>query len=485
MSAVIDNATEVADEVVFDASTKAEAGRNQKSEEAPAPTVQLTIMSDAQRTYQQMCSVAEKLAETIGILPAYDVKDPAQLAKAKADLALCRAVVSATERAYEQWYRPYQRAHKSNVENRDTLIAIGRAMGQHINEQIQAEARRKAAAKAERDRLEQERVAAHESAIADIAHGANVPSADSQTIADKIALYQSPEFLSAREWKEYSERAEIERDKALAALQTHLTNAQAREALAALQAKQAQEQAEREAADKAARQMAERLREIELAPRSCSGMGSAFIAGQIEALKKLDTASFGDRAADAEEAKALALRDMNDMHEAAQRAETQQAEHERQMAEQARMTRATADIQAISGKVTSAKRHADHLEIDDIKESLEEVRNWPMTEEHFGALLAAAQITQATTITQLEALIESTGAAIAAHAAERLAEQQRAQEQAARLAAERAAAERIKANAARVLASLKALVADAQGAGLQTQSVADALALIAELEQAA
>jgi hypothetical protein len=495
----------VADEVVFEdtkvkptkATKGAKTARNDEDEDA-LPSVEIVILSDTQRTYEAMCKAAQMLAETVGHLPTYDITDATQMAKAKSDLALCRAVAAGTEMAYENWNRPYLDARAENILNRDALVTMARSVGAHINDQIQAEARRKKAEKEARDKAEQARVAAHNEAIADLIELGNMPAASSKDVTEQLARVQADGFLTTRNWQEFDVRAMQEHARTITALQQHLVNAQAREQLAALQAEQAA--AEQRRADEALAAENERTRvadlqrrvtDIELTPRTCMGMTADFIAGQIKVLDCLDTGEFAELSEPAGVAKTGALRDMRDMLEAAKLAEESAKRIADQQAEQQRMLDAMTAIQGIQALTTQAVG----ANVKTLESLLKQAEGADVTEAKFGNMMAVAQTTKDAAVVALGSALSAARllAEQAAQEATRLAAEQEAEAarvraeqeaQAARDEAARVAAERVKANADRLLTSLGEIVELARQAGLSGDAIEKAAALIAELSGA-
>jgi hypothetical protein len=497
---------EVADEVVFDApKTKAKPTKGTKAkpevkaetieQEEALPAVSIVILSDTKQTYNAMCEAARMLAETIGHLPTYDITDADQMAKAKSDLALCRAVGKGTELAYETWNRPYLEARTENIKNRDTLMGIASVLGAHINDQIQAEARRKKAEKEARDKAQQERVDAHHEALAAMIALAKMTTAASAEITEQLARVQAPGFLETRDWEEFTDRAKEEHARVIEDLNNHLTNAQAREQLADLQRKA--EDAERERQRVAA--LERRITDLELFPRASTGMGYAFIASQIAILEETDTAEFAELSERAEEAKSGALRDMTDMLEAAMLAEESARQIANQQAEQQRMLdamKAIQDIQALTTQIVGT-------DIAALEARLAKAEKFVVSEAVFGAMAAVAQTTKDAAVTALGLALSSARniAEQAAQEAARVAAEQQAEAarlkaekeaeaarvqaekdaQAARDEAARVAAEKVKANADRLLKALKDVVTDAEEAGAVWLSIGCAKGLIAEL----
>jgi hypothetical protein len=480
----------VADEVVFDDhAAKKTKGTKAKPEPKPEaedalPSVGIVVLSDTQQTYQAMCEAARMLAETIGHLPTYDITNAEQMAKAKSDLALCRAVGHGTERAYETWNRPYLDARTENIKNRDALVSIASVLGKHINDQIQAEARRKKAEKEAKDKAQQERVDAHHEALAAMISLAKMTTATSAEITEQLARVQAPGFLETRDWEEFTERAKEEHARVIEDLSNHLVNAQARERLADVEKKLKADADERERVAALER----RITDLELFPRASNGMGSEFIASQMAILEDTDTAEFAELSERAEQAKAGALRDMRDMLEAAKLAEESARKIADQQAEQQRMVDAMTAIQAIQALTTKAAG----ADVKTLEALLKQAKDTQVTEAKFGNMAAVAQTTKDAVVTTLGMALNTALnlAEQAAQEAARLKAEQDAEAarikaekaaQAARDEADRVAAENVKANANRLLKALKDVVTDAEEAGAVWFSIGCAKGLIAEL----
>lgn len=485
---------EVADEVIFDApmakakptTTKGTKAKPEVEQEEALPAVEIVVLvlSDTQKTYQAMCEVARMLAEKVGFFPTYDISDAAQMSKARADLALCRAVANGTELAYENWNRPYLDVRTENIKNRDALMSIASVLGKHINDQIQAEARRKKAEKEAKDKAAQKRVEAHHEALAAMIALAKMTTATSDQITEQLARVQPPSFLETRNWEEFTDRAREEHAQVIEDLNNHFVNAQARERVAEMEKQLKADANERERVAALER----RITDLELFPRSSNGMGYEFIASQIAILEGIDTAEFAELSERAEKAKSGALRDMTDMLEAAMLAEESARKIAEQQAEQKRMLDAIKDIQALTTQVVGA----DIADIADIEARLAKAEKFVVSEAVFGAMAAVAQATKDAAVTAL-GLALSNALNIAEQAAQEAARMAAAQQaEAARIKAEkdaqpacdetaRVAAEKVKANADRLLKALMDVVTDAEEAGAVWASVTCAKGLIAEL----
>lgn len=477
---------EVADEVVMPAAL---VDKN-------LPVVAVTF--DAKNTRETFERAKEKLTEVVGDAN-YDVKDPEQLEMAKAHVELMRAAEDAAEAAYSQWNAPYLETRSENIKSRDDFLAFVKGMKAHINDQIQAEAKRKKAEKEARDKAQQERVSAHHAALADLIALGNMPGASSAAVVEQLARVQADGFLETRDWEEFIDRAKEEHARTITALEQHKANAEAREQLAALQAQNQAAEAARVAqaqADAIERDrlsdLQRRVTDIELAPRTCTGMTSDFIAGQIRVLDCLDTGEFAEMSERAGAAKLAALRDMRDMLESAKTSEENARLIKEQQAEQQRMLDAMTAIQAIQALTTAA----DGKDVKGIAALLKQAENAIISEGKFGTMAPVAQTTKDAAVLSLK--LRLAAAKDAAEAAEReanrLAAEKKIEEdrldaereaQAARAEAARLATERVKANADRLLASLRDILDLARQAGLSGDAIDNAATLVAELSGAA
>lgn len=124
----------------------------------------------------------------------------------------------------------------------DRLVAIVKPVEDAIDAQIKAEEQRKADEKAERDRIEAERVAAHRANIEQLrGYASSAEGQPLQTI--KGAIEKLAEMTFGEEWEEFAQQAQAERDNTVSSLRSlvqreeqRIENENLRAQLAALQA---------------------------------------------------------------------------------------------------------------------------------------------------------------------------------------------------------------------------------------------------------
>lgn len=142
------------------------------------------------------------------------------------------------------WRDPRIRVEKARKEAKAPLLALGKTIDafaadlegklrqgeEHYDRQIKAEEARKAAEKAERDRIERARIEAHERRLDGIRASAAVmpPSLTSAEISGRIAALEAVEIDET--WDEYADRARVAKRLALQFMQDAHAAAVEREA---------------------------------------------------------------------------------------------------------------------------------------------------------------------------------------------------------------------------------------------------------------
>ena len=250
---------------------------------AVAPSIKDTVLAQFKAAEVEILALAEKYRAV-----AYDVTSTKGMDAAKAARLELRErgrfAVQRAEKSVKSDVNDLKRVMADEVER---LVAIVQPVEEAIDAQIKAEEARKAAAKAERDRIEAERVAAHEAGIAKIlGYLARCQGADmtAERIAKGIDMLAGVSF--GPEWQEFAAPAANAQGETLAAMRTlhaHVVereeearrveaariereaeqdrqaaeNARVAAELAELRAKMAEQQAER---DRVAADLAEKAR---------------------------------------------------------------------------------------------------------------------------------------------------------------------------------------------------------------------------------
>lgn len=197
------------------------------------------------------------------------------------DIQTTKGLARATE-SRAAWRDPRIRVEKARKEAKAPLLALGKTIDafaaglearlrqgeEHYDRQIKAEEARKAAEKAERERIERARIEAHERRLDAIRATALTmqPSLPASAIAGRIAELEQVEIDEA--WEEYADRARVAKRLTLQAMRDAHAAAVEREEVAARleaaraeQARIAAELAEQVAAMARQRAEIERLRD--------------------------------------------------------------------------------------------------------------------------------------------------------------------------------------------------------------------------------
>ncbi len=227
------------------------------------PTIKETVLAQFKEAETAVIALAEKYRDV-----AYDVSTTRGMNEAKAarlDLRENgRFLVQRAEKAVKADVNDLKRVMAEEV---DRIVGLVLPVEEAIDAQIKAEEDRKAAAKAERERIESERVATHQAGIAKIRAyltRCQEPGMTAERILTGIQLLAVVTF--GPEWQDFAERAKTAQDETLAAMRALHTQAQEHEAAAAAAEAQRVEN-ERIAAELAARQAELDAQAAELAER--------------------------------------------------------------------------------------------------------------------------------------------------------------------------------------------------------------------------
>lgn len=474
MSAVLqDKPVEVADEVV-------DVTDDLKPTQHAVPAV--SYSGDPQRTRQVLIEGLDHLSRVVGALPTYDMSDKIQVELAKQHRQLCRDFAGAVENAYKEWIRPFMDARTPNIEARDQALAVATAVRDHIDDQLKADARRKAAEKEARDRAEQARVMGHREAIAAIAA---IPEEFTRSSVDDIQaklteIEDCATFLASRGWEEFRGQAEDAHRTMVSTMRLHLESAVNRARLAEMEEQQRiaaenRRHEEQLRADEDARvsRLRDRIDEITTMPRTCIGMDAAFINTQIKALEAIDPEQgFAEFRAEACEAKLASLRDMLELHDQAVKREEAERTQARQMSILQR-------IQGINNAVLAAQAESNPALI---QQTLDTLRAMAVDSENFGDMATMAAVARETAVTAITKLLVDAQAAEAARQAEleRQAQERRDREaEAARLAELNS---RLQANAREAVLHLRTVCDFAQEFGADWLCLVEARAFIARID---
>ncbi|MDF0506583.1 hypothetical protein POK33_38175 [Burkholderia cenocepacia] len=240
----------------------------------------------------------------------FDVATPEGMKAAKATVGDLTKLKKGMEDAYTQWNKPILAMTKQAREQRDYATSEIEALREPIKKQIddrQAEIDRQ---KNEAAVAESRRIDGHTAALSALQ---TLPdqfvTASSADIESAIADLSSFEYLTRRDWEEFTNAAQDAQRASIEALKLHLTNAKAREELAVVRAQQEAEEAARRAqaeAEEAERNrvagLKERIHTIQLSPTTCVGLPAAQIQRTLDRLEKTDAAEFAELREEAQQA---------------------------------------------------------------------------------------------------------------------------------------------------------------------------------------
>lgn len=190
----------------------------------------------------------------------YDVTTPSGMADAKAARLVLRDEGRYAVQRLQKRLKDEANDLKRTLDAKaDEMIAIVRGVEEAIDKQIEAEEQRRAAVRAERERIERERITALDAKLAALAgwiDRCRAPGMTAERIANGIAqLERLP--LQPDEWQEYHERAVARRSEVLGVMRELYAAALVREDEAQRLETQRQEQA------RIAAEQAERQRELD------------------------------------------------------------------------------------------------------------------------------------------------------------------------------------------------------------------------------
>ena len=171
------------------------------------------------------------------------------------DIQTTKGLARATE-SRAAWRDPRIRVEKARKEAKAPLLALGKTIDafaaglearlrqgeEHYDRQIKAEEARKAAEKAERERIERDRIEAHERRLDAIRATALTmpPSLPAAAIAGRIAELEQVEIDEA--WEEYADRARVTKRLTLQVMQdAHAAAVEREEEAARLKAARAEQ----------------------------------------------------------------------------------------------------------------------------------------------------------------------------------------------------------------------------------------------------
>lgn len=171
------------------------------------------------------------------------------------DIQTTKGLARATE-SRAAWRDPRIRVEKARKEAKAPLLALGKTIDafaaglearlrqgeEHYDRQIKAEEARKAAEKAERERIERARIEAHERRLDAIRATALTmqPSLSAAAIAGRIAELEQVEIDEA--WEEYADRARVAKRLTLQAMRdAHAAAVEREEVAARLEAARAEQ----------------------------------------------------------------------------------------------------------------------------------------------------------------------------------------------------------------------------------------------------
>lgn len=223
-----------------------------------------TVIAQFKEAEKDLTDLADRYRNVV-----YDVTTPKGMKDAiaaRADLRdNGRLMVTRAEKRIKADVNELKTVMSDEVER---LVAIVKPVEEEVDKQIKAEEARKAAEKAERDRIEAERVGKHQANIDKL--NSYVARAEGQPVeAIEKAITSLEALVIGPEWEEFATAAEAARTATVASLRKMVDSERQRlenerlqrelaEARAALQAQQAKAQAEAQAkADEEARQKAE------------------------------------------------------------------------------------------------------------------------------------------------------------------------------------------------------------------------------------
>lgn len=196
-----------------------------------------TVLAQFQEAEAGLKAMADRYRDVV-----YAVTTPKGMKEAiaaRADLRdNGRRLLTRTEKKVKDDVNELKEVMGSEVQR---LIALVKPLEDAIDAQIKVEETRKANEKAERDRKEAERVAAHQANIDQLR--AYVAQAEGQPLETiKGAIEKLNDMAFGAEWEEFAPQAQIERDNTVAALRSlvlreeqRIENEQLRAQLAALQ----------------------------------------------------------------------------------------------------------------------------------------------------------------------------------------------------------------------------------------------------------
>jgi hypothetical protein len=280
----------------------------------------------------------------------FDVSKPDGRKAAKDAVSEMSKIARGMEDAYKSWNSGIMAMTKHARVQKEKVGEALDMLKKPIVEALDAVKRAEEAAEAKRAAAESARVAAHTKAIAELeALPGSFLTASVATIDAAIAEVSALDYLNFRAWDEYADQARGLQVAAVDTLKTHLTNAQAREALDVERAARAAEDAKR-AADA---EVTQRITAITTAPMSVFNKPAEDIQQLLNRLNKTDVATFGERAAEATAALTQARTMVEMMLAQAQAAEAKQAELDRLQAEEAKRV---ADAQAAETAAARAKQ---------------------------------------------------------------------------------------------------------------------------------